>query len=287
MRNAVSQMLSKYNCVTADDYKNALKEIIQEIALLGLYRADFFNKAAFYGGSALRIFYGLDRFSEDIHLSLLETDRDFDISPYCGSIENELKAFGFNMTVEKKEKSFDSAIESAFIKGGTKIQIMNISSEIPGIEKLHRNEKLKIKLEIDTDPPSNAEYEVKYQLTPVPYSVRLYDLPSLFSGKLHAVLCRNWGGGRSKGRDLYDYLWYLSQDIKPNIGHLSERMKQTGHLDTDQKITKAGLKDLLLKKFKEMDFKALKNDVEPFIKDRRSLDLWSQEFFISVTRENL
>jgi hypothetical protein len=287
MQSAVTQMLKKYNCITTDNYKNALKEIIQEIALLGLHRIDFFKKAAFYGGSALRIFHGLDRFSEDIDLSLLETDKNFDITPCCEAINNELKAFGFNMTVEKKEKSFDSAIESAFIKGGTKLQIMNINSEITGIEKLHRNEKLKIKLEIDTDPPKRADYEVKYQLTPVPYSVRLFDKPSLFSGKLHAVLCRNWGGGRSKGRDLYDYLWYLTQNIKPNFVHLSERMIQTGHLDSNQIKTKEKLKYLLTEKFVKMDFKNLKKDVEPFIKDRRTLDLWSEEFFTSVTNDML
>ena len=287
MHSAVEQMLKKYNCITTDDYKNALKEIIQEIALLGLHRIDFFNKAAFYGGSALRIFHGLNRFSEDIDLSLLQPDLDFDIAQYCEAITNELKAFGFNMTVEKKEKSFDSEIESAFIKGDSKIQIMNISSEIPGIEKLHRNENIKIKLEVDTNPPKGADYEVKYQLVPVPYSVRLFDRPSLFSGKLHAVLCRNWGGGRSKGRDLYDYLWYLSQGIEPNMVHLEERMKQTGHLNDDKNLSTSDLKSLLFDKFNQMDFKSLKRDVEPFIKDRRELDLWSNDFFSAVTEDKL
>lgn len=287
MINAVENMLKKYNCVTSDDYKNALKEIIQEIALLGLYRSDFFNTAAFYEGSALRIFYGLNRFSEDLDFSLLLPDKNFDIGAYCNAISDELGAFGFKMEVEKKIKSFDSNIESTFIKGGTKIQIMSISSQIPGIEKIHRNEKLKIKLEVDTNPPSGANYEVKYQLNPVPYSVKLFDKSSLFSGKLHALLCRNWSGGRLKGRDLYDYLWYLSQKTEPNTKHLEERMKQTGHLNETETLKIKELKEMLIGKFDNIDFNAAKSDVEPFITDRRELDLWSKEFFVSVTRKYL
>jgi len=287
MHSAMNEMLKKYKCVTTDDYKNAIKEIIQEIALLGLYRADFFNTAAFYGGSALRIFYNLNRFSEDLDFSLLKPDPDFDIGSFCEAIKDELGAYGFMMTVEKKIKNFDSNIESAFIKGNTIIQIIDISSEIPGIAKLHRNEKIKIKLEVDTNPPAGAGYEVKYQLIPIPYSVKLFDKPSLFSGKLHAILCRNWGGGRSKGRDLYDYLWYLSQKTEPNLKHLSERMKQTSHIKVTEILTLKELKSMLAVKFETIDFKAVKADVEPFIKDKKELELWSKDFFISVTNDNL
>jgi len=286
MHNAVENMLKKYSCKTADDYKNALKEIIQEIALLGLYRADFFNNAAFYGGSALRIFYGLNRFSEDLDFSLLDKNAEFDIDHYCRFIKDELGAYGFKMDVEKKIKNFDSNIESAFIKGGTKIHIMDISSQIQGISKLHKNEKIKIKLEIDINPPAGAGYEVKYQLSPVPYSVRLFDKPSLFAGKVHAVLYRNWGGNRTKGRDLYDYIWYLSQDTELNLIHLAERMRQTEHLK-DSKLTIKELKQKLIEKFTGIDYKSVKADVEPFIKDKNELNLWSKDFFISVTRERL
>ncbi len=287
MKSAVLNMLEKYKCVTTDDYRNALKEIIQEIALLGLYRANFFSKAAFYGGSALRIFYGTRRFSEDLDFSLIAADAKFDISQYCDAVKEELGAYGFKMEVEKKIKSFDSNIESAFIKGGTKIQIMNITSAIPGIEKMHRNENLKIKLEVDTNPPSGAGFEVRYHLSPVPYSVQLYDISSLFAGKLHAVLCRNWGGGRSKGRDIYDLVWYLSQDAKPNLEHLSARMRQTGHFSAEKKLTADELRSMLVEKFSGMDFKAAKKDVEPFIRDARELDLWSKEFFISIIQDKL
>ncbi len=284
MHYAVENMLEKYNCTTTDDYKNALKEVIQEIALLGLYRADFFINAAFYGGSALRIFYGLNRFSEDLDFSLLDKNPEFDIDHYCKFIKDELGAYGFTMSVEKKIKNIDSNIESAFIKGGTKINLISISPALEGLTKLHKNEKIKIKLEVDTNPPPGAGYEVKYQLTPTPYSVRLFDKPSLFAGKIHALLCRNWGGNRTKGRDMYDYIWYLSQDTKLNLNHLAERMKQTGHLK-DSSLTIEHLKLKLIEKFTGIDYKAVKADIEPFIKNKNELDLWSKEFFVAVTEE--
>ena len=287
MHSAVEDMLKKYACKTTDDYKNALKEILQEIALLGLFRANLFDKAAFYGGSALRIFYGLDRFSEDLDFSLLEKSDDFDVSPYCEFIKDELAAFGFEAEVTKKIKSGKTNIESAFIKAGTLIHLLRIESISPPVSGVADNELLKIKLEIDTNPPAGAEYEVKYLLTPVPCHVRLFSAPSLFAGKLHALLCRDWKSGRMKGRDLYDYAWYLSRSNPLNIFHLEERMKQTGNLKTEDKLTSAVLKKMLNEKFSSIDYAQAKEDILPFIKDPRVLDLWSADFFMSITGDKL
>jgi hypothetical protein len=182
---------------------NALKEIIQEIALRGLYRAEFFSTAAFYGENSLRIFHGFDRSSEDLDFSLLEKNTDFDIGYYSRYIREELMAYGFQMDVELKNKSIESNIESAFIKGKTRADIMDISSLIPDITRLHKGHSIKVKFEVDIDPPGNAGYEIKYALDPVPFYVRLFDLPSLFAGKVHALLFRGWKS-RVKGRDLYD-----------------------------------------------------------------------------------
>lgn len=287
MHSAVEDMLKEYSCKTVDDYKNALKEILQEIALLGLFRANLFDTAAFYGGSALRIFYGLDRFSEDLDFSLLKKSDDFDVGPYCDFIRDEMAAFGFEAEVTKKVKAGQSNIESAFIKAGTLIHLLQIESISPPVSGIAGNELLKIKLEIDTNPPANAEYEVKYLLTPVPCHVRLFSAPSLFSGKLHALLCRDWKSGRMKGRDLYDYVWYLSRATPLNILHLEQRMKQTGDLKMENKLTPAGLKEMLGEKFSSIDYVQAKQDVMPFIKDPRRLDLWSADFFISITGDKL
>ncbi len=197
VHSAIESMLAEYSPRTADDHISALKEIIQEIALLGLYREGFFKIAAFYGGTALRIFHRLDRFSEDLDFSLITKDSRFDISPFTEAVRSELGSFGLEMSVEEKTKRSDSAIKSAFIKGGTQVHLLKITSLKPPVSGVHPGELIKIKLEVDTDPPPGAEYDIKYHLVPIPFSVRVFDLPSLFAGKVHALLC---GDGRAASR---------------------------------------------------------------------------------------
>ena len=152
---------------------------------------------------------------------------------------------------------------------------------------MHGNELIKIKLEVDIDPPAGASYEIKYLLMPIPFSVRVYSPGSLFAGKLHAVLCRNWRSERIKGRDLYDYVWYLSHRIPVNIFHLEQRMKQTGHLELDTKLTADGLYEMLYHKFQKIDYEQAKRDALPFVRGADELRLWSAEFFTAVTMEKL
>jgi predicted nucleotidyltransferase component of viral defense system len=287
MHSAVETMLAKYDCKTVDEYKNALKEIIQEIALLGLFRGNFFDSAAFYGGTALRIFHGFGRFSEDLDFSLVKKRPNFDITTCCELVKNELAAYGFQVQVSKKHKTADSTVESAFIKGGTVIHLLKIGAVRPPVSGVHDNEMLKIKLEVDTDPPGGAEYEIKYLLLPIPFHVRVFADGSLFAGKLHALLCRNWQSGRVKGRDLYDYVWYLSRANPVNLRHLEKRMKQSGHLAQKTKLTIDLLLDLLDAKFKAINFEQAKRDVLPFIKDADALKQWSAYFFHSITWDKL
>ncbi len=286
MHSAIQGMIDSYDCRTIDDYRNALKEITQEIALLGLYRGGFFNIAAFYGGTSLRIFYGLDRFSEDLDFSLLDPDPRFDLSAYTRVVQDELGAYGLDMTVTEKIKHNDSAIKSAFIKGGTQIHLLKISSISPPVTGVHPEEQIQIKLEVDTDPPPGAQYEIKYQLLPVPYHVRMFTLPSLFAGKVHALLCRGWQS-RVKGRDFYDYIWYLSKGVPLDIQHLAFRMRQTGHLKSNEELTGDDLRTRLLERFNSIDFNQAREDVLPFIGNQDSINLWSGEFFISVTMDKL
>ena len=286
MHSAIADMLKSYDCRTADDYRHALNEIVQEIALLGLYRGGFFTSAAFYGGTALRIFYGLDRFSEGLDFSLLKNDKNFDLSSFTQVVQDELGAYGLEMTVKEKIKQNDSPVKSAFIKGGTQIHILKIASVQPPVAGINPQEQLRIKLEVDTEPPSGAIFEMKYQLRPVPYSVRLYSASSLFAGKMHALLCRSWKM-RVKGRDFYDYVWFLSKSIPVNITHLAQRMKQTGHLPADAVLTEEDLKSRLRKRFTSVDFDQAKKDVLPFIRDHSAVGLWSADFFSTITDDNL
>lgn len=286
MHSAIADMLKAYDCRTADDYRHALNEIVQELALLGLYRGGFFAHAAFYGGTALRIFYGLDRFSEDLDFSLLKGDKKFDLSSFTQVVQDELGAYGLEMTVQERIKQNDSPVKSAFIKGGTQIHIMKIVSVQPPVTGINPREQIRIKLEVDTQPPPGATFEMKYQLRPVPYSVRLYSASSLLAGKMHALLCRSWKT-RVKGRDFYDYVWFLSKTIPVNLAHLAQRMKQTGHLSADAVLTEKDLKKRLHVRFATVDFNQAKKDVLPFIRNPQAVELWSADFFSAITDDRL
>ncbi|HED12598.1 MAG TPA: nucleotidyl transferase AbiEii/AbiGii toxin family protein [Gammaproteobacteria bacterium] len=189
MHEAVARMVSKYECRSAEDYTHALREIMQEIALLGLWRSKFFEKAAFYGGTALRILYGLDRFSEDLDFSLLSPMHDFDIDRYSSALERELCAFGFDVRVEKRNQVVASPVKSAFLKTSTFNALLIISTDESIAREVPRGQVLKIKLEVDTDPPPGFSTESGFLLQPIPFAVRSYALPDLFASKMHAVLC--------------------------------------------------------------------------------------------------
>lgn len=281
MNQAVSSMLERYDCQTRSDYENALKEIIQEIALLGLWRSKFFEHAAFYGGTALRILYGLDRFSEDIDFSLLQKRDDFELKPFLNAIEMELSSMDFNVEVTQKEKS-ETSIESAFIKAGTREHLLHIEVPEEIAERVAKSDRIKIKLEVDTDPPGCFETEAKILLQPIAFSVNAFKKQDLFAGKIHALLQRSWKGDRIKGRDYYDFVWYISRMIPVHLAHLEQRLRQSGAWTQEEAMTKQDLHTLLQEKFSSFDYVHAKKDVLPFLKDPAATELWSNEFFIDL-----
>jgi|SRR5690554_262549 len=277
------QMINIYNPKTLEEKKNVIKEVLQEVVLAGLSKTDFFNYAAFYGGTALRIFYGLNRFSEDLDFSLLASDESFDLEKYLKPVSEAINSLGLDFKVSKKEKANKTNIDSAFIKGNTKETFLVIYPNTDDFKQIIHNEKITIKFEVDVNPPLYAETEIKYRLLPFPYQVRVYDMSSLFAGKIHAVIARSWKD-RVKGRDLYDFIYYLGLNSKVNIKHLEARLKQTNTIENGIVLTKELLFEILDDRFNNIDYEKAKNDIKPFIKDHTSLDLWSQEFFKSITR---
>ena len=282
MNTVIEEMLKSYQVDNIYDRKNAMKEIMQEIVLCGLSRAGFFKEAAFYGGTALRIFYGLDRFSEDLDFSLEQINLDFDLCSYFPVLEKEVKTFGLNVEIQEKEKTKDSNIRSAFLKGNTKEYLLLFYADERLVGTVAKNEVVKIKFEVDTNPPAFATYEHKYRLLPVPYEIRLYDMPSLFAGKIHAVICRGWQS-RIKGRDLYDYIFYLSKAVTVNQKHLRARLIDSGYISENQECTLEEIKTMLKNRFDSIDFLQARKDVEPFIRDTSVLDIWSSDFFKQIT----
>lgn len=283
MQGAVAQMLAKYECKSADDYVQALREILQEIALLGLWRSKFFEHAAFYGGTALRILYGLDRFSEDLDFSLLKSVQDFDLDRYSKSLEKELTAFGFDVKVETKKKSIETAVQSAFLKENTANQLLVIQTGEEIVREIPPGQLVKIRLEIDTDPPGGFGTENKYLLQPIPFSVRSYVLPDLFAGKMHALLCRRWKN-RVKGRDWYDFVWYCANHPELHLAHLEKRMRQIGHWEQDTSLDVDSFLKLMSEAIEQLDVDQAKGDVLPLVREPAALDVWSQDFFRDIVK---
>jgi len=271
MSNTVfDQMMARYVIQTADDHTNALHEVMQQIALAGLYRGGFFDKAAFYGGTCLRIFHYLPRFSEDLDFSLLEPDANFSITHYFDPIVDEFKALGRAVVISKKEKKQQTQVESAFLKDTT--EIYNISFQT--------TPSVKIKIEVDTQPPLGFSTEPKLLLLPFSYMVRCYTLPDLFAGKMHAMLFRNWKK-RAKGRDWYDFEWYVRHNIPLSFEHFVHRAQQSHGYDKAS-MTIPAFKELLKKRIIETDIHWVKQDVRPFIKDPSEIDIWSKDYFLQL-----
>jgi len=280
---AIERMLQKYLLETGEEYIQALREILQEIALLGLSRAKFFEKAAFYGGTAMRIMYKLDRFSEDMDFSLLLPNKDFDLGAYEDAVVKELKAYGFESEFRPKEKVEDSAVKSAFLKANTKESLLAVEASEDIVQRTNRLQKLKIKVEIDTDPPPDFQTEVLQLYNPIPYSVKTYVQEDLFAGKMHAVLFREWRN-RVKGRDWYDMVWFMSREVRLNLHHLEQRMRASGNWTGDISLTEKKFQTLCLDKIDNLNIESAKEDVEVFLHDPRSIEAWSQEFFRGVVK---
>jgi predicted nucleotidyltransferase component of viral defense system len=278
MNEAVAKMLAKYDCESLEDHLRALREILQEIALLGMWRSRFFDKAAFYGGTALRILYNLDRFSEDLDFSLLLPSKRFDLSRYIKSLQKELDGFGFDVKIEQGTKSVNTNIQSAFLKANTMKQLLVIEAAEEISKRVHRGQLLKVKIEVDTDPPPGFETEIQYLLQPIPFAVRVYALPDLFAGKMHAILCRRWKM-RTKGRDWYDLVWYVANHPELHLAHLEQRMRQTGHWTGNKLLTTAAFLELFMKRIEALNIEQIRGEVEPFVRNPESLSLWSKEFF--------
>ncbi len=284
MNDAIAQMLEKYDCRRAEDYSQALREILQEIALLGLWRSKFFEKAAFYGGTALRVLYGLDRFSEDLDFSLLAADQKFDLDIYSASLERELAAFGFEVQVERKNKSVETAVQSAFLKANTANQLLVIKTGEEIVRQIPAGQVIRIKIEIDTDPPGGFETQSKFLLQPIPFGVRTYTLPDLFAGKMHALLCRRWKN-RVKGRDWYDLVWYCARYPELHLFHLEQRMRQSGHWEANEPLSEKVFRDILSESIDKVDIEQAKQDVVPFVRHPEALEVWSKEFFQEITNK--
>ena len=268
----VAERLRKYKIKNDRQRLNAGKEIVQELALLGLARTDFFNRASFHGGTALRIFYGLDRFSEDLDFCLQQPDPKFKLSSVLDPMCEEMRAWGLKVEAVDRSKA-DRGVQKAFLKESSLGSQLNLEVPLPKSQKFH------IKLELDTNPPTGAQYADRLCDFPVDFFVLCHDLSSMFAGKLHALLYR----GYPKGRDWYDFSMYLSRRAPVNLELLRNAITQSNSnvlLKDSKSVNLTWLKQAIIAKIDQADFNQLKIDVEPFIEDQRIIALWSKDYFM-------
>ena len=269
MKNEIyDSMLSRYNLTTEQNKRNAIFEVNQQVILAGLYSGGFFESAAFYGGTCLRIFHGLQRFSEDMDFSLLAQDEAFDFSKYFQPIVDAFALVGREVEIKKKEKMNFGKVESAFLKDNTDVYDVMFQTE----------KSIKIKIEVDTCPPLNFKTEQKLLLQPYSFMTRCFTLSDLFAGKMHALVYRTWKN-RVKGRDWYDFEWYVRHNVALDFTHLAERCKQFNNED----ITLEQFKDKLKERLSTTDIKQVKEDVLPFVRNPKELDIWSNDYFVQLT----
>ena len=271
----IQDRLDSYNCQSAFEEEQALREITQEIVLAALGRTDFFQKSGFQGGTCLRIFYGLQRFSEDLDFALQRSQRTFALKGYLHDVVREVKAYGYELELDDRS-NVERAVRIGFLKDnslGNLLRLNYKSASGPA-------RKLRIKLEVDTSPPEGAVLETKYLDFPFPSAVCVFDLPSLFAGKLHALLCREY----LKGRDWYDFIWYTSRKAQINYTLLAEALRQMGpwqgqRLAVDRTWCVAQMRA----KIESTDWRQAREDVRRFLKANElpSLNLWGREFFLA------
>lgn len=272
----IKEWIEEYNPKNEEEILSTLREIMQKIALAGLSRTDFFGKAAFYGGTALRIFYGMDRFSEDLDFSLLEQNPDFSLTPYFSAIVTEFEALGMKVNIQEKKKQKQTAIDFAFLKSETLLKEI-VLEDIVAQAGIKSNKSIKIKIEVDRQPPLGFETEEKLLICPFSFYVNCFTLSSLFAGKIHALLFRKWKN-RIKGRDWYDMEWYIRRGVPLDVNHFLQRAKDTGDWK-EENITREQILALLQERIETVSIESAKEDIIRFIPDDEKLEIWSPKYF--------
>ena len=267
MSDIFEQMVAQHTIAGDNDRKNALYEVMQQVVLSGLYRGGFFKEAAFYGGTCLRIFHGLRRYSEDMDFSLLAKNPNFTLETYFPAIIEEARLLGRTVTITKKDKRTFGKVESAFLKDNTDVYNLTFQTE----------KTLKIKIEVDINPPLEFSTEQKLLMQPFSFTTRCFTLPDLYAGKMHALTFRAWKN-RIKGRDWYDFEWYVRNRVALDFEHLKVRTKEFNDID----LTKELFMELLKERLSKADIDVVKADVIPYIIDKRELDIWSNDYFMQL-----
>ena len=275
----ITDRLKTYKPASQREELNALKEIIQELALCALARTNFFDGAAFQGGSCLRIIHGMNRFSEDLDFIARAENQTFAWAPFLQVLQREFVLYGFEFEVIDRSKA-SNPIKAAFLKDTSIGQVLVLTHKRTVADK----QTLQIKFEIDIAPPPHSGFETHYLDFPYAFSIITQDLPSLFASKCHAVLCRPF----IKGRDWYDFIWYVSKKIKPNLKHLAAALEQLGPWKNQAIVlSEQWFIQTMREKIISIDWQETKSDIENFLHphEREALKVWSTDFFLATLKK--
>ena len=274
----IQDRLDMYRAESDLEEQQALREITQEVVLAALGRGDFFTHALFQGGTCLRIFHGLNRFSEDLDFLCRKDVPDFRWADYLPGLKEELAAYGYQLEIADRSDT-TTAVKKAFLKDDSLGKVLSLQFS----KRTGPLAKIRIKLEIDTHPPAGSGEVLEYLDFPFVATVQAQDLPSLFAGKIHALLCRDY----TKGRDWYDFLWYTSRGTPINYRFLTSALSQLGPWQsTDVVADEAWLVKELGNKIASLNWKQAADDVRRFVpaRDQKSLDLWSEALFQTLLK---
>lgn len=267
MNGIFEQMLSAYDLSSETERRNAVYEVNQQVILAGLYNGGFFDVATFYGGTCLRIFHNLQRFSEDMDFSLLAPDDRFDFTKYFRPIVDAFAAVGRQVEIKRKDKKSFGKVESAFLKDNTDVYDVSFRTD----------KSVKIKIEVDTQPPLAFRTEQKLLLQPHSFMTRCMVLPDLFAGKMHALVYRAWKN-RVKGRDWYDFEWYVRHNVPLDFAHLAERIRQFNQ----EEVGRDAFLNRLKERLATVNIHQVKQDVMPFVRNPQELAIWSNDYFVQL-----
>ncbi len=273
MSRILEERLKGYNAETAEGEFDALREILQEVILSGLSDTDFFNLAVFQGGTCLRLIHGLRRFSEDLDFVLLAAQPRFDWSAYEKKINARCNLYGFEPEFLNKENQVNS-VKKMLVKQGS------LSDLVSFTHTQDPRRKIRIRLDIDVNPPSGLSSETSFLDFPLPYRLHIPTINCLFAGKCHALLCRQY----TKGRDLFDFQWFVSKHVEPDLEYLKSTLIQSGPWEgNDINVTPSWLKLALIERISSLDWNAAKDDIFRFLPEREveTVLLWSRDFFLS------
>ena len=261
------QMVAEYAEKKGTAIANVEQEVMQHIALAGLHRGGFFKYAAFYGGTCLRLFHHLPRYSEDMDFSLIEKRTDVHIEDFFPAIIEEFRLAGHEVSITKKDKKIFGRVESAFLKENTEAYDI----------KFQTKKTVKVKIELDTDPPLAFATEQLLLQQPYSFMTRCFTLPDLYAGKMHALVYRAWQR-RVKGRDWYDFEWYVRWSVPLDFKHLQERIREF----SGKEVSKETFMDQLRDKLATTNIDQVKEDVIGFVDNPHELDIWSNDYFLQL-----